>query len=47
MRRRREAKMRGEPFIEEDAEDTEGSEKEEDYTEYDDIKLDKIGKDIK
>ena len=47
MRRRREAKMRGEPFIEEDAEDTEGFEKEEDYTEYDDIKLDKIGKDIK
>ena len=39
--------MRGEPFIEEDTEDTEGSEKEEDYTEYDDIKLDKIGKDIK
>ena len=47
MRRRREAKMRGEPFIEEDTEVTEGSEKEEDYTEYDDIKLDKIGKDIK
>jgi protein subunit release factor B len=47
MRRRREAKMRGEPFVEEDTDDTEGSEKEEDYTKYDDIKLDKIGKDIK
>jgi len=32
MRRRREAKAKGEPFVEEDTEDTEGSEKEEDYT---------------
>lgn len=47
MRRRREAKAKGEPFVEEDTEDTEGSDKEEDYTQYDDIKLDKIGKDIK
>ena len=49
MRRRREAKLKGEPFVEEDTVDTDGSDKdeEEEYSKYDDIKLDKIGKDIK
>ncbi len=38
------------PFVEEDTVDTEQSEDgddDEDYSKYDDIKLDKIGKDIK
>ena len=46
QKRRREAKKEGVPFKEEDTEDTENSE-DEDLTKYNDIKLDKIGKDIK
>ena len=48
MKRRREAKLKGEPFVEEDTVDTEeDSDKDEDFSKYDDIKLDKIGRDIK
>lgn len=50
LKRRREALKKGEPFVEDDTvegEQSEEGDEDEDFSKYDDIKLDKIGKDIK